>query len=434
MSTETKRKGIKTPKELMEEDAALGFDLAKIIEMEIQKKRDAENGVINTDDLSDSDSDELESEDLQNMSDDSDEYEEEDEDFDEEDDLFDDEEEDDDETVSSSGRRSIYDILEDEIASSDISDSEKVKKLSQLLRLRNRSVNILVTGATGVGKSSTINALFNMELAKVGVGVDPETSVIECYELENLTIWDTPGVGDNVKTDKAIKRAIVEKLNETDEDDKQVIDLVLVVLDASSKDLGTTFDLINNVLIPSMEDDASKRILIALNQSDIAMKGAHWDKEKNEPDEVLQNFLEKKVASVGRRIYEATGLKADPIYFCSGYMEEGDTADMRKPYNLTKLLYYIVKAVPKDKRLVLFDNLSDEEENWLYDDGKDNYRKLTIDTFFDSLGNSIIDGMESGADLGQDLLGIPGMIAGVIAGGTIGAVRGVVGTLFGERY
>jgi len=209
---------------------------------------------------------------------------------------------------------------------------------------------------------------------------------------------------------------------------------VLVVLDASSKDLGTTFDLINNVLIPSMEDDASKRILIALNQSDIAMKGAHWDKKKNEPDEVLQNFLEKKAASVGRRIYEATGLKADPIYFCSGYMEEGDTADMRKPYNLTKLLYYIVKAVPKDKRLVLFDNLSEEEENWLYDDGKDDYRKLTIETFFDSLGNSIIDGMESGADLGQDLLGIPGMIAGVIAGGTIGAVRGVVGTLLGERY
>ncbi len=128
----------------------------------------------------------------------------------------------DDETVSFSGKRSIYDILEDEIASSDISDSEKVKKLSQLLRLRNRSVNILVTGATGVGKSSTINALFNMELAKVGVGVDPETSVIECYELEKLTIWDTPGVGDNVKTDKAIMRAIVEKLNETD--DNSIID------------------------------------------------------------------------------------------------------------------------------------------------------------------------------------------------------------------
>ena len=397
-----------------------------------QNAGSSEDSTINSDDLSDLEKTEFESKEMLDMSEETEDYEVEDEDLDEEEDVFDDE--DDNETDSASERRSIYDILEDEIASSDITDSEKVKKLSQLLRLRSKNVNILVTGATGVGKSSTINALFNMELAKVGVGVDPETSVIEHYELENLTIWDTPGVGDNVQTDKAIKRAIIEKLNETDDDDKQVIDLVLVILDASSKDLGTTFDLINNVLIPSMEDDASKRILIALNQSDIAMKGAHWDKEKNEPDEVLQDYLEKKAASVGKRINEATGLKSEPIYFCSGYVEEGNTADMRKPYNLTKLLYYIVKAVPKDKRLVLFDNLSEDEENWLYDDGKSDYSKLTVETFFDSFGNSVVDCMEAGADLGQDLLGVPGMILGVITGGAIGAVRGVVGTLFGERY
>lgn len=30
----------------------------------------------------------------------------------------------------------------------------------------------MITGATGSGKSSTINALFNTEVAKVGVGVE----------------------------------------------------------------------------------------------------------------------------------------------------------------------------------------------------------------------------------------------------------------------
>ncbi|MBR3735698.1 MAG: hypothetical protein IKN07_07435 [Lachnospiraceae bacterium] len=76
------------------------------------------------------------------------------------------------------GRKSIYDILEEEIVASDIPEKEKVAKLSNLLRLRSRKVNILVVGATGVGKSSTINALFNMEIAKVGIGVDPETSLM----------------------------------------------------------------------------------------------------------------------------------------------------------------------------------------------------------------------------------------------------------------
>ena len=54
------------------------------------------------------------------------------------------------------------------------------------------NVNLLLVGATGSGKSSTINAMFNMQVAKVGVGVDPETACIEKYELGGLTIWDTP--------------------------------------------------------------------------------------------------------------------------------------------------------------------------------------------------------------------------------------------------
>ena len=120
-------------------------------------------------------------------------------------------------------RQSIYDVLEEEITSSDIPESEKVKKLSYLLKLRNRSVNILVTGATGVGKSSTINALFNTEIAKVGMGVDPETSLIECYELDNLTIWGTPGLGDNVEKDKEIKRQIIAKLSEMNEEGEPLI-------------------------------------------------------------------------------------------------------------------------------------------------------------------------------------------------------------------
>lgn len=94
---------------------------------------------------------------------------------------------------SKSEKKSIYDLLEEEIMSAEISDAEKTKKLSRLLKIRGKKVNIMLTGATGSGKSSTINALFNMEVAKVGVGVDPETDCIAKYELDNLTIWDTPG-------------------------------------------------------------------------------------------------------------------------------------------------------------------------------------------------------------------------------------------------
>ena len=74
--------------------------------------------------------------------------------------------------------KSIYELLEEDIMESDIGEAEKTKQLSRLLAIRNKKVNLMIVGSTGSGKSSTINALFQMEVARVGVGVEPETEGI----------------------------------------------------------------------------------------------------------------------------------------------------------------------------------------------------------------------------------------------------------------
>ena len=325
--------------------------------------------------------------------------------------------------------KSIYELLEEEIMALNITDGEKAKRLSRLIKVRNQKVNVMLTGSTGAGKSSTINALFNMDIAKVGVGVDPETSIIEKYELDNLTIWDTPGLGDGVESDEKISHAILEKLNELDEYGNPIIDLVVVVLDSSSKDLGTSYYLINNILIPALGEDAKSRILLALNQADVAMKGKHWDEENNEPDEILKLFLKKKADSVQRRVEEATGLSIRPFYYCAGYKEEG--GEQRKPYNLTKLLYYIVRAVPKDKRLALADNINGEEDNWLYDDNEEDYKKKIKKSFGDVVWDCVTNDFDMGVAIGGDILGIPGKVVGAVVGAAVGAVRGVFVAAFG---
>ncbi len=327
-------------------------------------------------------------------------------------------------------RKSIYDLLEEEIMASNMPDADKTKRLSRLLKIRGKKVNIMLTGATGSGKSSTINALFNMEVAKVGVGVDPETDCIAKYELDNLIIWDTPGLGDGVESDERITRDIIRKLNELDEELNPVIDMVVVILDSSSKDLGTSYDLINKVLIPCLGEEAAKeRILIALNQADIAMKGNHWNTEMNEPDDVLKDFLKRKAESVQKRIKEGTGLDIKPICYCAGYKEEG--GEQRKPYNLTKLLYYIVKAIPKDKRLALADNINDDKDNWLYDDKEDDYRGGTQRGFCDTVWDCLSDGASAGCEIGGEILGIPGKIVGGVIGGALGIVKGIFCGIFG---
>ncbi len=325
-------------------------------------------------------------------------------------------------------KKSIYELLEEDIMGSEMPADEKNKRLSRLIRLREKKVNILLAGATGSGKSSTINALFNTEVAKVGVGVDPETASITSYTLDNLTIWDTPGLGDGVNSDKAYNRMLTKKLSETDADGTPLIDLVLVVLDSSSKDMGTSLDLINNVIIPCLGKDKEGRILIGLNQADVAMKGKHWDSEKNEPDEVLTKYLKNKAKSVQDRIFEGTGLNVKPVYYCAGYKEEG--GEQCKPYNLTKLLYYIVMSIPKEKRLAIADNINVDKDMWLHDDTEKDYKEQVKAGFFESIGLSMEISSDFGAAIGEALLGIPGKAAGFIIGGAIGAVKGFFESIF----
>lgn len=320
--------------------------------------------------------------------------------------------------------KSIYELLEDDIMSSDLTLKEKNSRLSKVIRMREKEVNILLVGATGGGKSSTINAMFDMDVAKVGRGVNPETDQITSYTLSNFTIWDTPGLGDSIDNDERYNIMLTKKLSETDGDGNMLIDLVLVVLDASSKDLGTSFNLINNTIIPCLGDDAAGRILIGLNQADIAMKGKHWDIDKNEPDNVLIDFLEKKAVSVQKRIKEATGLDICPVYYCAGYTDED--GNQCKPYNLAKLLYYIIKSIPTEKRLALADNINKDKEKWVHNDNNMQYADEIKKSFWDSLSECIAESADSAGIVGERILGVPGKYVGYFIGGLWGLGKGIV--------
>ena len=317
--------------------------------------------------------------------------------------------------------KTIFDSLHDEIMQSDLPEDEKNRRLSLLLKVSSRRVNLMLVSATGASKSSTINALFDMSVAKVGIGVEPETKEIVKFDLGNLTIWDTPGLGDTVEKDKAYIKKIVKKLSEVGDDGNLLIDLVLVVLDAGSKDLAVSYDVINNTLIPCLGKNNAHRILIGLNQSDLAMKGRHWNSEQNAPEPILHDFLIQKVDSVKRRIRDATGVTVEPVCYCAGYT---DGEEKQNPYNLSKLLYYILMAVPSEKRLVLADKLNGDERNWVSNDG--DYTGAVRESFFGSLLESVFDGMGKGAVIGSHIIGLPGAIAGGLVGAIVGGLRSLV--------
>ena len=201
--------------------------------------------------------------------------------------------------------------------------------------------DVLVTGVTGAGKSTTLNTIFQKEIAKVGRGVDPETMDLDSYRLNDyFRLWDTPGLGDGKQNDKDHCRSLINLLYKDYGEKHGFIDLVLVILDGSSRDMGTTYRLLNEVVVPNFQKE---RIFIAINQADVAMKGRHWNYREGKPEQVLIDFLENKSTSVQERVFEATGIKIKrPIYY---------SAECN--YNVNKLLDLLINNMPKERRKLM---------------------------------------------------------------------------------
>lgn len=211
----------------------------------------------------------------------------------------------------------------------------------KLEKARFRPLDVMVTGVTGAGKSTTLNTIFKKNVATVGNGVDPETMDLDSYSLNDVfRLWDTPGLGDGVANDEIHKRKLVDLLYKTYSLDGNIygwIDSAIVVLEGLNRDMGSTYTLLNEVIVPNIQAD---RILVVINQADMAMKGRHWNKETNRPDEVLVDFLERQALSIQNRVKEATEVTIrKPVYYSAEY-----------GYNIEKLLDFIIDNMIVERR------------------------------------------------------------------------------------
>ena len=202
-------------------------------------------------------------------------------------------------------------------------------------------LDVLLVGATGTGKSSTMNALFGSPIAKIGDGVDPETQEVSAYPFHDyLRIHDSAGLGDGKEADLTHSKNITYQLLRTvniDNEQFLYMDLVIVLLDGGTRDLGTAFKLLEQVVLKNIESD---RVVVAINQADMAMKGRHWNPKTNQPEKELVQFLEGKSLSVQKRIKDSTGLHiSKPIYYSA-----------KHSYNLDKFYDHILQHMPTNRR------------------------------------------------------------------------------------
>lgn len=131
--------------------------------------------------------------------------------------------------------------------------------------------------------------------------------------------------------------------------------------------------------------------------------GRHWDYEKNESDETLIAFLNDKVESIKKRIKEDSNLDVEPVYYCVGCEEE--SGDVVRPYNLSKLLYYMMNSLLAQKRVAIMEGINTDSDNYEHNDDDEDYNEEIKESFYDSF-DYISDGVDTGAEIGGTILGI----------------------------
>lgn len=203
-------------------------------------------------------------------------------------------------------------------------------------------VDILVIGPTGAGKSSTINCLTESSIAIVGEGVNPQTSQIESYKIKDIfRLWDSPGLGDSTYNDikyiEEIQRIIQKKCSlQRQSKIIYLIDLVLLIINGTSKDLSSVY-----ILIDAIKDLISPtRVLVGINHADSELNGRYWNGTLNTPEIRLLDYISKTEDSIIKRLNNKIELRKSRLISYSA----------KYNYNIYNLVNMMIQNIPTTSR------------------------------------------------------------------------------------
>ena len=215
---------------------------------------------------------------------------------------------------------------------------------------RKNPPSIALIGLSGVGKSSTINAMFNTNLTVSATtrgtskfeSIRASLSVQRTGEIGKpafLQVYDAPGLGEDLRLDPEYLQMYEEFLPKCD--------VILWIIAARNRALALDQHYLER-LRPFLD-----KVVFGINQSDL-VDPLDWDDTKNLPSSQQSLHIEAIVKDRSQKISDFLGRKVNIIaYSASRY------------YRLMDLYQHIIENSPRERRWMFEFVRAFDSSDWL---------------------------------------------------------------------
>jgi hypothetical protein len=247
-------------------------------------------------------------------------------------------------------RRTLQELIEQKPEYADIANQISDKYQEDL----NTPPRIAIFGATGVGKSTTINQLFGTNLpvshtragthAPIDIKVSLDGELIQGAKGD-LIIYDMPGIGEDIGTDEGYKKLYAEIAGQCD--------VAVWVVSAVDRRSSEDQRIISNVL-SSANKELVDRLVIGINKID-QVHPADWNTRANIPSKMQDKNIQERAKDIKQKFIKVCpGLTEDRIIPYSA----------TKRYRLVGLFGAMLEACPQERAWVLYarENIADFKE------------------------------------------------------------------------
>jgi len=227
-----------------------------------------------------------------------------------------------------------------------VSDEDKHSVQAKLQEeITGKPFRVAVIGQAGVGKSSTLNHVFGLNLPTSDIEEGTTEIIEKIFPMRdgfNLSIYDMPGLLQSRKKDRVYEEMYKEILPQCD--------VIVYIIKANTRNIGDDCKILKEIVLPICNENSIKdNLIIAVNKVDIIGESIDpndpelmWDPFENKPSAKLYECIKKKRIDIYTKLIDEnlvlmnseSALKPEQVVFYSATYN----------YNLREFLMAITNA------------------------------------------------------------------------------------------